>query len=330
MTRIAYLDCIGGIAGDMLLGALVDAGASRERLADIVAVLNLPRVEINITRVERHGIGALHVDVRAHDHGHDRAYAEIRELIGNAQLPGRVAERSLETFRRLAEVEGAIHGVPPEDVRFHEVGGVDALVDVCGAMTLLEDLGIDRIGCSPLPYSRGLVDARHGTLPVPAPATLGLLTGAPFVGVETEIELVTPTGAAIAATIVDSWGVLPPLVLEGVGYGAGTRELDERPNLLRVVLGSDAQAAALAEVVLLESNIDDLNPELVPDAIERCFVAGALDVSDGSDSLLPPVLGTHRPECTAEAQHMVERRVVAAGSVGNPHAGDRQHNVRPS
>ncbi len=278
MTRIAYLDCIGGIAGDMLLGALVDAGASRERLADIVAALNLPRVEINITRVERHGIGALHVDVRAHDHGHDRAYAEIRELIGNAQLPGRVAERSLETFRRLAEVEGAIHGVPPEDVRFHEVGGVDALVDVCGAMTLLEDLGIDRIGCSPLPYSRGLVDARHGTLPVPAPATLGLLTGAPFVGVETEIELVTPTGAAIAATIVDSWGVLPPLVLEGVGYGAGTRELDERPNLLRVVLGSDAQAAALAEVVLLESNIDDLNPELVPDAIERCFVAGALDV----------------------------------------------------
>ena len=134
------------------------------------SALNLPRVEINITRVERHGIGALHVDVRAHDHGHDRAYAEIRELIGNAQLPGRVAERSLETFRRLAEVEGAIHGVTPEDVRFHEVGGVDALVDVCGAMTLLEDLGIDRIGCSPLPYSRGLVDARHGTLPVPAPA----------------------------------------------------------------------------------------------------------------------------------------------------------------
>lgn len=278
MTRIAYLDCISGIAGDMLLGALVDAGASRERLAEVVAALNLPGVEIDIARVERHGIGALHVDVRAHDHGHQRPYPEIRELLSNAQLPGQVAERSLDAFRRLAEVEGAIHGVAPEDVHFHEVGGVDALVDVCGAMMLLEDLGIDRVGCSPLPYSRGLVNAAHGTLPVPAPATLGLLEGAPFVGVETEIELVTPTGAAIAATIVDSWGVLPTLVLEGVGYGAGTRELDERPNLLRVVLGSDRQNAALAEVVLLESNIDDMNPELVPDAIEACFAAGALDV----------------------------------------------------
>jgi uncharacterized protein (TIGR00299 family) protein len=278
VTRIAYLDCIGGIAGDMLLAALIDAGASRERLDEVVTMLELPRVEIEIAHVERHGIGALQVNVHAHDHEHGRPYAEIRELIGRAPLPVRVSERSLETFRRLAEVEGAIHCVPPGEVQFHEVGAVDALVDVCGAMTLLEDLGIERVGCSPLPYSRGLVVAGHGTLPVPAPATLDLLVGAPFVGVETEAELVTPTGAAIAATIVDSWGVLPPLVLERIGYGAGRRELSDRANLLRVVLGSDTGVGAQGEVALVETNIDDLNPELVPDAIERCFAAGALDV----------------------------------------------------
>ena len=278
MSRVAYLDCIGGIAGDMLLAALIDAGAQRERLDDVVTLLEWPRVEIEIAHVERHGIGAVQVDVHAHDEEHHRPYAEIRERIGRAALPGRAQERSLEAFRRLAEIEGAIHGVPPEEVHFHEVGAVDALVDVCGAMTLLEDLEIERVDCSPLPYSRALVSAAHGQLPVPAPATLGLLAGAPFVGVETEAELVTPTGAAIAATVVDSWGMLPPLVLEGVGYGAGSRELVDRPNILRVVLGDAGDAGAQSEVVLVETNIDDLNPELVPDAIERCFAAGALDV----------------------------------------------------
>jgi uncharacterized protein (TIGR00299 family) protein len=279
MTRVAYLDCIGGIAGDMLLAALIDAGAPRERLSDVVGLLELPRVEIEIARVERHGIEALQVEVHGHanDHHHDRTYAAIRELIGNARLPDQPRQRSLEAFRRLAEVEGAIHGVPVEQVHFHEVGAVDALVDVCGAMLLLEELGIEQVGCSPLPYSRGLVGAEHGTLPVPAPATLGLLQGAPFVGVETEAELVTPTGAAIAATVVDSWGVLPPLVLECVGYGAGRRELADRPNLLRVVLG-EGDTATRSELMLLETNLDDLNPELVPDAMERCLAAGALDI----------------------------------------------------
>lgn len=278
MTGIAYLDCVGGIAGDMLLAALIDSGASRERLDDVVTMLELPRVDIEIMRVERHGIGALHIAVHAHDDVHDRPYTEIRELIRRAPLPQRVGERSLETFQRLAEVEGAIHGVAPEDVRFHEVGGIDALVDVCGAMMLLDDLGIEHVGCSPLPYSRGLVNAAHGTLPVPAPATLALLAGAPFVGVDTEAELVTPTGAAVAATVVDSWGMLPPLVLDRVGYGAGSRELADRPNLLRVVLGAKDHAGTQSRVSLLETNIDDLNPELVPDAVERCVAAGALDV----------------------------------------------------
>ena len=183
---------------------------------------------------------------------------------------------SLDAFRRLAEVEGGIHGVRPEDVHFHELGSLDTLVDICGAFVLLEELGVERVVSSPLPFARGLVDAAHGVLPLPAPATLGLLEGAELIGVEGEAELVTPTGAAIAATAVDAWGALPPLTLERVGYGAGTKDFGDRPNVVRVVLGSESRP--LAPVVVLETNLDDLSPELVPDAIDRCFEAGALDV----------------------------------------------------
>jgi uncharacterized protein (TIGR00299 family) protein len=148
---------------------------------------------------------------------------------------------------------------------------------VCGAFILLDDLGVERVTCSPLPFARGFTRAAHGVLPLPAPATLGLLGGAQLVGVETEAELVTPTGAAIAATVVAEWGPLPPLTLERVGYGAGTADFPDRPNVVRVVLGQAAHAVT-GEVVLLETNLDDLVPELVPDAVERCFAAGALDV----------------------------------------------------
>jgi uncharacterized protein (TIGR00299 family) protein len=188
-----------------------------------------------------------------------------------------VRSQALDALARLAEVEARIHGVPVDEVHFHELGAVDTLVDLCGAFVLLDDLGVDRVSCSPLPFARGLTRAAHGVLPLPAPATLGLLEGAQLVGVESEAELVTPTGAAIAATVVETWGALPPLVLERVGYGAGTADFPDRPNVVRVVLGA-ATAAATGEVVLLETNLDDLVPELVPDAVERCFAAGALDV----------------------------------------------------
>jgi pyridinium-3,5-bisthiocarboxylic acid mononucleotide nickel chelatase len=148
---------------------------------------------------------------------------------------------------------------------------------VCGAFVLIDELGVERVVCSPLPYGRGFVNAAHGVLPLPAPATLGLLDGAPLVGVDTEAELVTPTGAAIAATAVGEWGGLPPLTLEAVGYGAGTKDLADRPNLVRVVIGAESSRPA-GRVVLLETNLDDFSPELVPDAVERCFAAGALDV----------------------------------------------------
>jgi uncharacterized protein (TIGR00299 family) protein len=276
--RLCYLDCVGGLAGDMLLAALLDVGANVELLRSVPEALGLDGVEIAVERVERQGIGALHVsvDAPAGEHGH-RGYAEIRRVVDGVELPDKARSQALATFARLAEAEARIHGVPVEDVHFHELGAVDTLVDVCGAFVLLDDLGVDRVACSPLPFARGLTRAAHGVLPLPAPATLALLEGAPLVGVATEAELVTPTGAAIAATVVETWGSLPPLVLERVGYGAGTADFPDRPNVVRAVLGSGATAAT-GEVVLLETNLDDLVPELVPDAVERCFAAGALDV----------------------------------------------------
>jgi len=274
LSRLAYVDCVAGVAGDMLLAALLDAGADEGALRAIPSALGLSGVEIRVDRVERQGVGALHVDVLAphRDHPH-RSWREIRALLEEHDAPA----RALAVFTRLAEAEARVHGVSAEEVHFHELGAVDTLVDVCGAVALLDDLRITHLVCSPLPVARGLVRAAHGILPTPAPAALELLRGAPLYGVEAEGELVTPTGAALVATLADSFGSLPPLTLERVGYGAGTRDLADRPNLVRVLVGAAAPAPQ-HEVSLLETNLDDLNPELVPDAVERCFAAGALDV----------------------------------------------------
>ncbi|MSO95930.1 MAG: nickel pincer cofactor biosynthesis protein LarC [Thermoleophilia bacterium] len=287
---IAYLDCVGGLAGDMLLAALLDAGAPEDELRAIPGRLGLHGVEINAHRVERHGIGALHVDVigDGHAHGthgaheaheaHGATWTTIRELIETADLDPLVSERSLAVFRRLIDAESRIHGVGPEDVHLHELGSADTLVDVCGAVTLLAALGVERLVCSPLPLGRGTIRIAHGVVPLPAPATVELLRGCPVFGVDFEGELVTPTGAALAATLADGWGPLPALTIEHVGYGAGTRDFAERANLVRVVLGRVAKESQAVEVRLLETNLDDFNPELVPDAVERCYAAGALDV----------------------------------------------------
>ena len=274
MSRVAYVDCVAGVAGDMLIAALLDAGADEARLRAVPADLGLAGVDIRVERVERQGVGALHVEVVAppNDHSH-RSWREIRHLLEERAAP----QRALEIFARLAEAEAKVHGVAPDDVHFHELGAVDTLVDVCGAVALLDDIGVSRLVCSPLPFARGLVRAAHGILPTPPPATLELLRGAPLYGVDTEGELVTPTGAAIVATLAESFGALPPLTLERTGYGAGTRELLDRPNIVRVLIG-EATSDERPDVSLLETNLDDLNPELIPDAVERCFEAGALDV----------------------------------------------------
>ena len=240
--------------------------------------LGLPDVELRLQRTERHGIGALHLDVLdPHEGHHDRGWRVIRRQLADADLQDGVRERALAVFERLAEVESCVHGVALDDVHFHEIGAVDTLIDVVGAVTLLDALGVSRVVCSPLPMGGGTTRAAHGVLPLPAPATAALLIGAPVFGVALQAELVTPTGAALAATLADAWGPLPAMTLRRVGYGAGTADFPERANLVRVLLG-EASDVALGEVVVLETNLDDLLPELVPDAAERCFAAGALDV----------------------------------------------------
>jgi len=273
MSRTLYLDCVGGVAGDMLLAALLDAGAAADVLHAVPERLGLRDVRVEVERVERHGVAALHVEVLTPDGSGSRSYRELRALAERAE-----SGRALEALDRLARAEGRVHGVAPEEVHFHELGAADTLVDICGVVALVDDLGPAGVACSPLPLARGLVRSAHGLLPLPAPAVLELLreARAPVAGAEGEAELVTPTGAALVATLADEWGPLPPLVLEAVGNGAGTRDSPDRPNLVRALLGS--RAGARQTVSLLETNLDDFSPELVPDAAERCFAAGALDV----------------------------------------------------
>jgi uncharacterized protein (TIGR00299 family) protein len=268
---------VGGLAGDMLIAALLDAGADQARLDAVPYELGIEPVEIVLERVERQGAGALHVSFAVPDDTGYRDWRTIRDLLEGSRLPAHVRARSLATFSGLAEAEAHVHGVSSEEVHFHELGAIDTLMDVCGAVSLLDALGVDELACSPLPVARGLVRAAHGILPLPSPATAELLRGAPIYGIDGEAELVTPTGAALAAALVTSWGPLPPLTLQGVGCGAGTRDLRDRPNVVRVFVG-ERMSTASSEVALLETNLDDLSPELVPDAVERCFAVGALDV----------------------------------------------------
>lgn len=277
MTRTAYLDCVGGLAGDMLVAALLDAGGELEELLALPSRLGLGSVSVEVARVERQGVAALHVEFGVPEDAGQRDWQLIRELLAAADLTTSVRDSSLAVFERLAHAEARVHGIDPDDVHFHELGAADTLLDVCGAVALLEDLGVERVVCSPLPVARGIVAAEHGLLPLPAPATVALLEGAPLYGVEGDLELVTPTGAALAATLADRFAELPPLRLERAGYGAGTRDVPHRPNVVRVLIGEELAAPA-PEVVLIETNLDDFSPELVPDAVERCFGAGALDV----------------------------------------------------
>jgi uncharacterized protein (TIGR00299 family) protein len=281
VSRLLYVDAAAGLAGDMLLGALFDAGASLERVREGLDGLDVEGLAIELTDVERGGIGATRVEVRAPEqHAHRRLH-DVRALIDGARLPPRATARAGAIFEALARAEGRVHRQPPEEVTFHEVGALDAIVDICGIALAVESLQVGELVCSSLPVPRGgVVDAAHGPLPLPAPATLELLRGALLHGVDVEHELVTPTGAAVVASLASGYGPLPPLRLEAVGHGAGARERCDRPNVVRVLVGPRHPAAAdpAPEVSIVETNLDDLPGELVPDAVQRCTAAGALDV----------------------------------------------------
>ncbi len=302
MTRIAYVDPVGGLAGDMLLAALLNAGAPRAALDDVVFALGLQDVRIVAVPVTPSGVAATHVDVTTNG-GRGRSAADMRSIVERADLTDAVRSSSLEALDRLIEAEASVHGHDSSTVTLHELGDDDTLVDICGAFALLDALDVDQLVCGPLPMGRGVVDGDHGPLPAPAPATLALLKGVPVVGVATPGELVTPTGAAIAVTAADGFGELPAMTIETVGVGAGTREHADRPNIVRVLIGEAAAEpdGDLTEIVILEANVDDLLPELVPDVIDACLAAGAIDawampiqMKKGRPGVLLSVLG--RPD----------------------------------
>ena len=279
--RIAYLDCFSGVSGDMLLGALLDAGLPQAALEDELARLKLRGYRLEASKVERAGLGATRVEVMpAGGPPPHRRLPDILSVIEKSDLPAADREKGSLIFRRLAEAEGRVHRCRPEEVEFHEVGAVDTLVDIMGAVAGLRLLGVDELYCSPLPAGGGEVRAAHGVLPVPAPATLELMAiaGAPLTSAvgEPAVELVTPTGAAIVTALARF--ERPSMRITGVGYGAGARDIPGRPNVLRLWLGERIVEHRRRAMLLVETNIDDMSPELLGYVQERLFEAGAADV----------------------------------------------------
>ena len=307
MTQIGYLDCFSGISGDMLLGALVDAGLPPDDLRSELAKLPLAGYRIDVAKAQRAGLAATRVTVALEEAAQPsetphRRLPDIVALIEESALPPGDRERGVAVFRRLAEAEAKVHGIEPEAVAFHEVGAVDAIVDVLGAVVGLRLLGIETLYCSPLPAGGGWANSEHGRLPVPAPATLALLAqaGAPLAaGPDPMMELVTPTGAAIVAALARF--ERPAMTVRAVGYGAGARELEDRPNVLRLWLG-EPLVARPATMLLIETNIDDMNPEIYGYAQERLFEAGAADVW-----LTPIQMKKNRPGVLLSALCPIER-----------------------
>ncbi|MBI3666054.1 MAG: nickel pincer cofactor biosynthesis protein LarC [Acidobacteria bacterium] len=276
--KICYLDCFSGISGDMFLGALADAGANVSTLGEELGKLNLEGVSLSFEKCSRGGLSATRFTVQTLPGPSHRHLARIEEMIRRAGFAPRVEKRSIDIFRRLGEVEAGIHQVPVEKVHFHEVGAVDSIIDIVGACVALELLAIDHVHCSALNLGSGTVDCEHGKLPVPAPATAKLLEGKPVYSRGPAVELTTPTGAAIVATLAESFGPLPAMRLEATGHGAGSRDFPEHANLLRVMIGEAGLAAEATEIWVLEANVDDMTPQLTGYVTERLIEAGALDV----------------------------------------------------
>lgn len=319
-ATVAWFHCFSGIAGDMALGALIDAGADVEEVRALLRRLPVDGWELTAEPVLRGGIAATKAHVHAAESAVVRTAAHITSLVEEARLPERVTQRSLLTFRALAEVEGRLHRRPPEQVHFHEVGGLDAIVDVVGTAAALEVLGVDEVHASPVTTGTGMIRTGHGLLPNPAPAVVALLRGAPTRGIDVPVELTTPTGAALLAATAVGWGPLPAMRITSTGFGAGTRELDGRPNVTQVVVGQalpDPAGASAGEglagetgagagpqhgrapgqpVVLLEANIDDATGEVLAHSIGTLLEAGAHDAW-----VTPIVMKKGRPAHTVSA-----------------------------
>ena len=284
--RHAYFDCFSGISGDMVLGALVDAGADLRAIEADLRKLGLEGWSISASKVKRGEIFATQVKVETSEGHHHRGLSIILRRIDNAKLAPRAAERARNIFTRLAAAEAKVHQQPIEQVHFHEVGAVDSIVDIVGAAIGFELLGIDEFACSAFDVGAGQVQTAHGLLPVPAPATAELLKGAPLFTSGIAKELVTPTGAAIATTLSTGYAEIPKMTLKAIGYGAGSADLKEKANVLRLLIGESAVTEPAeywdAPVTVIETNIDDMSPQIYGYFVERALQAGALDVFSSS------------------------------------------------
>ena len=306
--RVAYFDCPSGAAGDMVMGALVDAGVPFEALQAELAKLGLPGFTLERREVMKGVFRATKVDVHVHDHDHahgdaghahgephgrhehpDRNLGSILGLIAASGLDATVKAKAARIFTRLAEAEARVHGTTVDQVHFHEVGAVDAIVDITGACIGLQLLGVDAVHCSALPVGGGFVTGAHGKIPIPGPGTAELLKGFPVVDTGVKRELVTPTGAAILTTLATSAGTMPAMTVEAVGYGAGDMDL-EAPNVLRVFVGRPADSGGRETIMQVETTVDDMQPQLWEAVMERLFEAGALDVY-----LTPVMMKKSRP-----------------------------------
>lgn len=317
--RVLYFDAFAGVSGDMSVAALLDLGLDLERLRAELAALPLNGYALRATPRTVNGIVATKFDVDLagapdrphHDHHHaHRAFADIRAMIDESRLTARVKETALAIFTRLAEAEGHVHGTPIEQVTFHEVGAVDSIIDIVGTAIGLAALDVGRVYVSPLPLGSGLVRSQHGVIPVPGPATAELLRGFPSRIGDGDAELVTPTGAAIVATLARPGEVPPSLRIEAVGYGAGTRVLADRPNLLRLLLGRIDANAGGDQMIEVAATIDDANPELYAHALEAVFAAGARDVW-----LVPAIMKKQRPGVVLHALADVAARDAVAAAI---------------
>jgi len=290
-----WVDASAGIAGDMLLGALLDAGASLDAVRSAVAAVVPGEVVVRTSAVTRAGLRALKVDVESTGDGHPhRSWARIRALLGSADLPTAIRDPALAVFARLAEAEGRVHGIPADDVHFHEVGSWDAIADIVGVCAALADLGVDRVTASPVAVGSGRTRAAHGDLPVPVPAVLELARGWQVLA-GGEGELATPTGMALLRTLADTCGPIPPMEIAAVGIGAGGRDTGGRANVVRAVVGAAAVADAptASDMWVLETNVDDLDPRLWPTVLAALLAAGAPDAW-----LVPILMKKGRPAHT--------------------------------
>ncbi len=276
--KIAYLDCMSGISGDMTLGALVDAGVPLEAISRGIDSLGLPSCRLVATEVKRHGFRATHVTVEHEpEHAH-RHLHHITDMIDASQLTSPQKDLAKRIFTRLGEAEAKVHGTTIRKVHFHEVGAVDSIADIVGAAIGWDLLGAGRIVASPVPTGHGTIEIAHGRCNVPAPATAELLTGVPLADSPVQAELTTPTGAAILTTLVEQYGPLPAMTIARIGYGAGTRELKEQANVLRLVVGESAEGAMTDVVWMIETNLDDVSGEVIGHCTTKLWEAGALDV----------------------------------------------------